>query len=45
MKLNRLIEKCHVVAIQGDNTAEVAGITADSRRVTQDWLFVAVEGI
>ncbi|HBG58702.1 UDP-N-acetylmuramoyl-L-alanyl-D-glutamate--2,6-diaminopimelate ligase [Proteiniphilum sp. UBA1028] len=45
MKLRDIIRKCRVVAICGNEEAEVTAITSDSRTVTQGSLFVAVEGI
>lgn len=45
MKLQKLIEKCRVIAIRGNEEVEVTGITSDSRTVTQGSLFIAVEGI
>lgn len=45
MKLKKLIEKCHVVALRGNEETEVTAITSDSRTVTQGSLFIAVEGI
>ena len=45
MKLSRLIEKCKVIAIRGNNEAEVTAVTSDSRNVQPGALFIAVEGI
>lgn len=45
MKLSRLIEKCKVIAIRGNEEAEVTAVTSDSRTVQQGALFIAVEGI
>lgn len=45
MKLKKLIEKCNIIAIRGNEEAEVTAITSDSRTVTQGSLFIAVEGI
>jgi len=45
MKLSRLIEKCKVIAIRGNNEVEVTAVTSDSRTVQQGALFIAVEGI
>ncbi len=45
MKLSRLLEKCKVVSIRGDEDVEIRSITSDSRTVTKDGLFIAVEGI
>lgn len=45
MKLKKLIEKCNVIAIRGDENTQIMGITADSREVEQGFLFVATEGI
>ncbi len=45
MKLQKLIEKCRVIAIRGNEEVEVTGITSDSRTVTLGSLFIAVEGI
>jgi UDP-N-acetylmuramoyl-L-alanyl-D-glutamate--2,6-diaminopimelate ligase len=45
MKLSRLIEKCKVIAILGNNEAEVTAVTSDSRNVQPGALFIAVEGI
>jgi len=45
MKLSRLIEKCKVIAIRGNEEAEVTAVTSDSRTVQQGSLFIAVEGI
>ncbi|MCE5206089.1 MAG: UDP-N-acetylmuramoyl-L-alanyl-D-glutamate--2,6-diaminopimelate ligase [Porphyromonadaceae bacterium] len=45
MKLKKLIEKCQVIAIRGNEDVEVTAITSDSRTVSQGSLFIAVEGI
>ena len=45
MKLSKLLEKCKVVSIKGDEDVEVLSITADSRAVEKGSLFIAVEGI
>lgn len=45
MILNKLIEACDVVAMRGNDEAEVTSITSDSRLVTPGSLFIAVEGI
>ncbi|MDD4416766.1 MAG: UDP-N-acetylmuramoyl-L-alanyl-D-glutamate--2,6-diaminopimelate ligase [Proteiniphilum sp.] len=45
MRLNKLIDKCNVIAIRGNAGTEVDSITSDSRKVTQGSLFIAVEGI
>ena len=45
MKLKKIIEKCNVIAIRGNEEVTVTAITSDSRTVTQGSLFIAVEGI
>jgi UDP-N-acetylmuramoyl-L-alanyl-D-glutamate--2,6-diaminopimelate ligase len=45
MKLQKLIQKCSVVALRGNAEVDVTGITSDSRTVTPGSLFIAVEGI
>lgn len=45
MNLSKLIESCDIVALRGNSETEVASITSDSRTVTPDSLFIAVEGI
>lgn len=45
MKLSKLIEKCKVVSIKGNEDVEVSSITSDSRTVAKESLFIAVEGI
>ncbi|MEA5128229.1 MAG: UDP-N-acetylmuramoyl-L-alanyl-D-glutamate--2,6-diaminopimelate ligase [Proteiniphilum sp.] len=45
MNLSKLIEACDVVALRGNDEAEVRAITSDSRMVTPGSLFIAVEGI
>lgn len=45
MKLSKLIEKCKIIAIHGDENVEVKSITSDSRLAQKGSLFVAVEGI
>lgn len=45
MKLSKLLEKCKVISIKGDEDVEVLSITSDSRSVDKGSLFIAVEGI
>ena len=45
MKLGKLLEKCKVISIKGDEDVEVLSITSDSRTVDKGSLFIAVEGI
>ena len=45
MKLSKLLEKCKVISIKGDEDVEVLSITSDSRTVDKGSLFIAVEGI
>ena len=45
MKLSKLLEKCKVISIKGDEDVEVSSITSDSRTVDKGSLFIAVEGI
>ncbi|MBL0173742.1 MAG: UDP-N-acetylmuramoyl-L-alanyl-D-glutamate--2,6-diaminopimelate ligase [Ignavibacteria bacterium] len=42
--LSALINTVPVVQMSGPHDAEVAGITTDSRRVSDRWMFVAVSG-
>ncbi|MBF6626899.1 MAG: UDP-N-acetylmuramoyl-L-alanyl-D-glutamate--2,6-diaminopimelate ligase [Proteiniphilum sp.] len=45
MKLTKIIEKCNLAALRGNEEAEVTSITSDSRSVQPGSLFIAVEGI
>ena len=45
MKLSKLLERCKVISIKGDEDVEVSSITSDSRTVDKGSLFIAVEGI
>src|SRR5690554_6318643 len=45
MKLSKLLEKCKVISIKGDEDVELQSITSDSRTVNKGSLFIAVEGI
>lgn len=45
MKLSKLLEKCKVINIRGDEDIDVISITSDSRTVDKGSLFIAVEGI
>ena len=45
MKLSKLLEKCKVISIKGDEDLDVLSITSDSRTVDKGSLFIAVEGI
>lgn len=45
MELYKLIQKCNVISVKGDENTEVKNITSDSRKVQSGSLFVAVEGI
>ena len=45
MKLSKLLEKCKVISIKGDEDVDVLSITSDSRTVDKGSLFIAVEGI
>jgi UDP-N-acetylmuramoyl-L-alanyl-D-glutamate--2,6-diaminopimelate ligase len=45
MKLSKLLEKCKVISLRGDENVEVLSITSDSRTVDKGFLFIAVEGI
>lgn len=45
MRLTTLIESCKVLSLRGNEATEVSSVTADSRKVEQGSLFVALEGI
>ena len=45
MKLTKLIEKCDLIAVRGNEEAEVTSVTSDSRTVQPGSLVIAVEGI
>lgn len=45
MKLSKLLSGLNVIAVHGNENADVENITSDSRTVRQGSLFVAVEGI
>jgi len=45
MKLTKLISKCNLIAVRGNEEAEVTSVTSDSRSVQPGSLFIAVEGI
>ncbi|MDF7801327.1 UDP-N-acetylmuramoyl-L-alanyl-D-glutamate--2,6-diaminopimelate ligase [Pontiellaceae bacterium B1224] len=44
MKLNALLESITSVVTSGSSTADVVGVTCDSRAVKPGWLFVAISG-
>ncbi|PLX26014.1 MAG: UDP-N-acetylmuramoyl-L-alanyl-D-glutamate--2,6-diaminopimelate ligase [Ignavibacteria bacterium] len=44
MRLSEIVNDLPVVQMSGPWDAEIAGITTDSRRVKQGWLFVATPG-
>ena len=45
MKLTKIVEKCTLIALRGNEEAEVTSVTSDSRSVQPGSLFIAVEGI
>lgn len=47
MELKNLISdiQSDIIEIKGDNKINVSGITADSRKVTEGYLFVAIQGV
>jgi UDP-N-acetylmuramoyl-L-alanyl-D-glutamate--2,6-diaminopimelate ligase len=42
--LNKILTDIKIISLLGDTDSLIAGITADSREVEQDYLFVAVRG-
>ena len=44
MKLDRLIEVCKAVGVDGNLSCEIKGITCDSREVRDGYLFAALKG-
>lgn len=44
MKLSQLLSAVVTEQVSGEDNIEISGITADSRQVQPDWLFVAVPG-
>ncbi len=45
MKLTKIVENCSLIALRGNEEAEVTSVTSDSRSVQPGSLFIAVEGI
>ena len=45
MKLDRLLQNTKIISVHGDKDITVNGICSDSRKVDNDFLFVAVAGI
>lgn len=47
MELKNLVSDIQndIIEIKGDNNVNVSGITADSRKVTEGFLFVAIQGV
>lgn len=45
MKLSQLINAIPTISLTGDTHIPIAGITADSRKVQEGYLFVAIQGI
>ena len=45
MKLKELIGPIKINEIIGDIDKEISGLTADSRKVADGWMFVAVRGV
>lgn len=44
IKLKDILAEVSVQSIEGDTTIDISGITIDSRKVEQDYVFVAVKG-
>ncbi|MBC8172508.1 MAG: UDP-N-acetylmuramoyl-L-alanyl-D-glutamate--2,6-diaminopimelate ligase [Chitinophagales bacterium] len=44
-KLAHILENVKIIAVKGDKNSFVTGVTADSRNVENDFVFVAVKGV
>lgn len=45
MKLSKLIDTIKKISVYGDTDLEIKGVSADSRKIKADSLFVAIQGI